>query len=286
MYTYQRSSLALLLCLVVLLACDRNKNSEDDGDDEPKECKTLVWSDEFDGATLDLDKWSYYRGGWGASKVQNCYVECNVSVSDGFLQIMAKYEPDFQCFNSLKDFTSGFIQTKDIVDWKFGYFEARIKTPKSNSIWPAFWMSPTEAIYGAWPRSGEIDVMEIKGHDTTTSYANAHWGASGSDKNQMKGSVSLDDTSEWHIYAVEWRLGELKFYLDNILYHTINDFKTPNATSHPGPFDTAFYLRLNMAVGGSYLVEPHDDATNNLDQFPATMNVDYVRVYAFHEGCD
>lgn len=249
------------------------------------DCYQLIWSDEFEGTSLDESKWSYQRGTWNGSNVQNCYVDENTSVSDGYLKITAKYEPDYMCFAQTRDFTSGFVQTKNKVSWTFGYFEARVKVPVSNSTWPAFWMSPQDPIYGSWPQSGEIDIFEIKGHDMTKSYGNAHWGNSPGDKVQEKGTYNFNNANDWHIYAVEWNLGELKFYIDGVHYHTINDFREPNAATHPQPFDIPYYLRLNVAVGGDYLTEPYNDANNGIDQLPATMEVDWVRVYQKDENC-
>ena len=312
MYSYLKMPLIFLktaLVIFVLYSCSAKETSmtdedaleqqgEDDdpedadveiGDDDVEstapECYDLVWSDEFEGTVLDTDKWRYQNGGWNGSNVQNCYVEANTSVVDGSLKITAKYEPGYDCFETTKDFTSGFVQTKDKVNWTYGYFEAKVKVPASNSTWPAFWMSPQEAVYGDWPQSGEIDIFEIKGHDLTKTYGNAHWGISAADKVQNKGVGDVVNADEWHVYAVEWSLGELKFYLDGELYHTINDFKAPNATIHPGPFNIGYYLRINMAVGGNYLAEPHNDANQNIDQLPATMEVDYVRVFQKRAGC-
>ncbi len=300
--------LTIFVFSIVFLSCsngDNSGNNDEDSietveevvtEDPTEEAETpvegpmpletdLIWSDEFDGDALDETKWRYQRGGWnGASNVQNCYVDENTAVVDGVLQITAKYEPGFDCFNVTKDFTSGFVQTKDKIDWTYGYFEAKVRVPASNSTWPAFWMSPQDNVYGEWPRSGEIDIFEIKGHDMTKSYGNAHWGNSRSDKRQEKGTYEFEDATQWHIYAVDWREGELRFYIDGEHYHTINDFKEPNATEHPGPFNIGFYLRLNMAVGGNYL-SPHNDANNNIDQLPAVMQVDYVRVYSKKPGC-
>ena len=263
-------------------------STDDNTDDANSNCENLIWSEEFEGTSLDESKWSYQRGGWsGASNVQNCYVDNNTSVSGGTLKITAKYEPGYDCFKNERDFTSGFIQTKDRVFWTYGYFEARVKVPASDSTWPAFWLSPQDHVYGEWPRSGEIDVFEIKGNDLNYARGNAHWGNSTSDRRQKVGTYKLQgqDASDWHIYAVEWTLGKLNFYIDGEYYHTIDDFKAPNATTHPGPFNIPFYIRLNMAVGGNYLPEPHNDANNNLDQLPATMEVDYVRVYSEKPGC-
>jgi beta-glucanase (GH16 family) len=240
---------------------------------------SLIWSDEFNGSSLDTNKWSYQNGTWNGSSVQNCYTPDNTSVSGGSLKITSRYEPSYACFSQTRDFTSGFVQTKDKVSWTYGYFEARIKMPASNSTWPAFWMSPQTATYGSWPSSGEIDIFEAKGYDTSQVKANAHWGLSSSNKQQRSKAVSVDSITNWHLYGLEWEEGILKFYLDGVLYHTITNFSSPNATTDPGPFNIPFYLRLNMAVGGTYLEAPHNDANNNLGEFPAVMEVDYVRVY-------
>lgn len=253
------------------------------------QCFDLIWADEFNGNTLDETKWSYQRGGWNGSEVQNCYVDENSTVNNGSLKITAKYQQGYDCFNGSKDFTSGFVQTKNRIDWTYGYFEARVKMPASNSTWPAFWMSPQNAIYGPWPQSGEIDVFEVKGHDLTKSYGNAHWGNSPGDKQQEKGTYTFpagNDASNWHVYAVEWKEGELKFYIDDMHYHTINNFDEPNATTHPGPFNIGYYLRLNVAVGGTYLSPPWNDANNGISQLPATMEVDWVRVYEKNNNCN
>lgn len=252
------------------------------------DCYNLIWQDEFSGTQLDTSKWTYQNGGWNGSNVQNCYVEANTSIANGVLKIDAKYEPGYQCFSNTTDFTSGFIQTKNKMDWTFGYFEARVKLPESNSTWPAIWMSPQDNIYGPWPQSGEIDIFEIKGHDLTKSYGNAHWGNVAGDQQQAKGTYSFaagDDASNWHTYGLEWKLGELHFYIDGNYYHSIDDFDEPNATTHPGPFDIGFYLRINMAVGGNYLSSPWNDAYNGISQLPATMEVDWVRVYELDESC-
>ena len=253
---------------------------EDTDEDGTADGSNLIFSDEFEGSALDESKWRYQRGAWNGSNVQNCYVDENTTVSDGTLKITAKYEPGHDCFNVPIDFTSGFVQTKDRVFWTYGYFEARVKVPASNSTWPAFWMSPQEEVYGAWPRSGEIDIFEIRGHNMTESSGNAHWGNSSGDRRQEKGVFEYEDATQWHVYAVEWTEGELNFYIDDEWYHTINNFRAPNATEHPGPFNIDFYIRLNMAVGGNFLSEPHNDAYQNIDQLPAVMEVDYVRVYS------
>lgn len=238
----------------------------------------LVWQDEFDGNNLNTDNWDYQTGGWNASGVQNCYKSNNIAVSNGTLKIIARYEPGVRCSGGTRDFTSGFVQTKNKQTWTYGYFEARMRLPVNNgNTWPAFWMSPNQATYGSWPASGEIDVIEAKGHDLSYVSGNAHWGTS--QKRVQRPKITRINTGDWHVYAVKWQEGKLEFFVDGQLYHTIDNFSNPNAAGHPGPFNIPFYLRLNMAIGGTYLDAPHNDAHNNINSFPATMEVDYVRVY-------
>ncbi|WP_298645103.1 spherulation-specific family 4 protein, partial [uncultured Cardiobacterium sp.] len=259
----------------------------------------LVWQDEFNGNALDENNWGYQTGGWNSSGVQNYYSagDKNVSVSDGSLKITAHHESAPIVRGSGEDqksydFSSGFVQTQGKQAWTYGYFEARLKMPnaENGSLWPAFWMSPNEAKYGGWPRSGEIDILETRSyinnadrdHDGQIKVAaDAHWGTgSGKGKHSHKQGITyVDGSDEWHTYAVKWQEGKLEYYVDGRHYHTIDNFGAPNATEHPGPFNIPFYLRLNVAVGGDYMSGKYQDAHNSIDKFPATMEVDYVRVY-------
>ncbi|WP_314262085.1 glycosyl hydrolase [Cardiobacterium hominis] len=244
----------------------------------------LVWQDEFDGTALNDGNWQIATGGWNSSKVQNYYSNSgkNVSVSDGTLKLSAHYEPGLERGGKTYDFTSGFVESRDKQTWTYGYFEARIKMPTNNgSLWPAFWMSPNKNIHGANPRSGEIDVMEAKTHDKTFVAADTHWGTGSGrgEHSHSQGKTTVDDIGQWHTYSVKWQEGKLEYYVDGQHHHTVDNFSAPNATTHPGPFNVPFYLRLNMAVGGTYLDPEHQDAHVAKDKFPATMEVDYVRVY-------
>jgi endo-beta-1,3-glucanase len=244
----------------------------------------LVWQDEFNGTSLDTNSWKYYTGKWGASNVQTCYRDSteNVNVSGGSLNLVGLYKPGGSCNGQNFDFTSGFVQTQGKKYWTYGYFEARIKMPTNKSTWPAFWMSPNTATYGSWPASGEIDVVESKGSDLNYAAADAHWGIAPGNKRHQQGRVNsaiFSDASQWHTYGVKWTEGKLEFYIDGKLFHTINDFSQPNATTHPGPFNIPFYLRFNLAIGGDYIDAPWNDASKSIADFPATMSIDYVRVY-------
>lgn len=256
-----------------------------------------VWSDEFNGDSLDTNVWSPYTGGWNASEVQGCYTESaeNINVSGGSLNLIGLYKPGVTCNKGKnKDFTSGFVETKEKQAWTYGYFEARIKMPNNKSTWPAFWMSPSDKKYGEWPNSGEIDIVESKGSNYKFAASDAHWRDKNTPTGQTGGhrsrqgvipSTKFDahDTTEWHTYGVKWTEGKLEYFIDGELHHTITEFKNSNSTGNPnGPFDQNFFLRLNLAIGGNYIDAPWNDAHNSVgatDDFPATMSIDYVRVY-------
>ena len=259
-----------------------------------------VWRDEFNGNSLDDTKWDYYTGGWKDEnqQVQNCYKREseNVNVSGGSLNLVGLYKPGATCTGNTKtgDFTSGFVQTKGKANFKYGYIEARIKMPKNKSTWPGFWMSPSDKKYGDWPNSGEIDIVEAKGSNPKFAASDAHWrkqsttpgvpGPHGSRQRVIpQNKFDSKDTSEWHTYGVKWTEGKLEYYIDGEFHGEIDGFKNNNSTGNPnGPFDQDFFLRLNLAIGGNYIDAPWNDAHNSVgaaDDFPATMSVDYVRVY-------
>ena len=259
-----------------------------------------VWRDEFNGNSLDDTKWDYYTGGWKDEnqQVQNCYKREseNVNVSGGSLNLIGLYKPGATCTGNTKagDFTSGFVQTKGKANFKYGYIEARIKMPKNKSTWPGFWMSPSDKKYGDWPNSGEIDIVETKGSNPKFAASDAHWrkqsttpgvpGPHGSRQRVIpQNKFDSKDTSEWHTYGVKWTEGKLEYYIDGEFHGEIDGFKNNNSTGNPnGPFDQDFFLRLNLAIGGNYIDAPWNDAHNSVgaaDDFPATMSIDYVRVY-------
>jgi beta-glucanase (GH16 family) len=240
---------------------------------------TLVWSDEFDYTEQpNPSLWSYDvgSGGWGNNELQY-YTDNrseNARVENGALIIEARKE-SFQGRN----YTSARVISKNKGDWKYGRFEIRAKLPKGRGTWPAVWMLPTDWIYGGWPASGEIDIMEHVGYDMNRVHGTIHT----EDFNHTKGTqigtsiVTNDVDTEFHEYALEWHPNRIDIFLDDVLYFTVKD----NGTGFGAwPFDQRFHLLLNIAVGGNWGgVQGVDDSI-----FPQRMEVDYVRVYAFDEA--
>lgn len=239
----------------------------------------VVWHDEFEGKSLDQEKWSYQTGtgseyglnDWGNNELQY-YREENVSVSDGMLHITAKRES----YNG-KSYTSGRIRTIDKGDWTYCRIEFRAKMPLGKGLWAAVWMLPTDNAYGGWAASGELDIMEYLGHETNTVHGTLHYGNTWPN-NQHKGtSFTLSDgdfSSEFHDFALEWVEGEMKWFVDGELYQRLRKGAWwSTGGPFPAPFDKDFHLLVNLAVGGNWPGNPVGTT------FPQELVLDYIRVF-------
>ena len=239
------------------------------------QCPNIVWEDDFSGNTLDLTKWNYQIGdgcaegicGWGNNELQS-YQEANVNVSNGTLKITAQK----QRIRGSK-YTSGRINSKAKADFTYGRFEASIKLPYGDGLWPAFWMLSTDEPYGGWPQSGEIDIMEFVASQPDRTLGYMHYGDP-YPNNQSQGSTyTLPNDNfpdAFHEFAIEWEPGIIRWFVDDILFSV----KTSSDVSpFAWPFDHDFHFLLNVAVGGNL------GGTVNESMLPATMEVDYVRVY-------
>jgi beta-glucanase (GH16 family) len=238
----------------------------------------LVWSDEFDGDSLDTTKWNYEIDGKGGGNGELEYYTDkpeNIHLENGHLLITAiKNGTDSE--GKTHKFTSARITTKGKFSTKYGRFEARIKVPTGKGVWPAFWLMPEDSTYGGWASSGELDIMEEVGDKPNTAFGTIHYGdkwprnVHTGDKYILPSGILADD---WHVYAVEWEEGVIRWYIDGNLYETQTKWYT-KAAPFPAPFDQNFYIILNFAVGGAWPGKPSADTP-----FPQTMDVDYVRVY-------
>lgn len=264
---------ALLILLFFFSDCSKTQKTDPQSD-----LYTLVWEENFDGDSLDINSWSYHLGtgaqyglnGWGNNELQY-YTDRkdNVYLKNGYLVIEAKKE-DFED----REYTSGKILTQNKHDWLHGKIEVRAKLPETQGIWPAIWMLPTKNEYGWWPASGEIDIMELLGHQPDTVYATIHYGNSFEDRGHNTGKYYLTGSSfadDFHTYAIDWEPGIIIWFIDGEKYHQAN---TTTIKPFTWPFDKSFHLILNVAVGGYWPGYPDETTV-----FPQRMTVDYVRVY-------
>ena len=223
----------------------------------------------------DEFKWNYDTAGnawgWGNQELQHytAHRKENAWVNDGKLIITARKEEGFD-----KPYTSARLTTKDKGDWLYGRMEVRAKVSKGTGIWPAIWMLPDSNIYGNWPKSGEIDIMEHVGYDPDTIHLTVHTEAfNGMYQTQKTGKVYVPEAeNEFYTYSIEWTETKCDFFIDGKKGFT---FKKQSDNTDEWPFDHPYYLILNVAVGGSWGgVHGVDDSI-----FPQTMEIDYVRVY-------
>jgi len=259
--------------------------------DVQKEGFTITFCDEFNDAVnpnsqgIDMDKWGYQNGdgteygipGWGNSEKQY-YREENSYVENGFLHIEAKLEN----FGG-SEYTSSKLVTKDKFSQTFGRFEARIKLPLGDGLWPAFWMMPQDNVYGGWAASGEIDIMEARGRLANEASGAIHYGGSWPNNLYQSGKQTFPygaGIDTFHVYAVEWTETSIKWYFDDILVWEATEWST-EGHAFPAPFDESFFMILNLAVGGHF--DNHILPDDSIFDDPVYMIVDYVRVYQFNE---
>jgi len=233
----------------------------------------LVWEDQFDGSAGQLpnaSNWNFDIGtDWGnrqleydTDRAENASVDGN-----GNLAIVARRESF-----AGSPFTSARITTKGKFDQAYGRFEARIKMPWGPGIWPAFWLLGSNIDEVSWPQCGEIDIMEYRGQQPNLIHGSVHGpGYSGGAAITKSFGFEKDrfDT-DFHIFAVEWGVDYINFFVDDTVYKSI----TPADVTGEWVYDHSFHIILNLAVGGDYVGFPTSETI-----FPQTMLVDWVRVY-------
>lgn len=235
----------------------------------------LVWQDEFDADTLDAGRWNYEIGGHGWGNNESQYYtsrSSNSYLQDGNLVIEARKE-----YYEGSAYTSARLTTRGKGDWRYGKIEVRAQLPQGQGMWPAIWMMPTDNAYGGWAASGELDIMELLGHEPNKVYGTLHYG--GSYPNNVHTGTSYvlpggqDFASGFHTFMIHWQEGKIEWYVDDVLYQTQTQWYTGDIP-FPAPFDKRFYMILNVAVGGNWPGYPDGSTV-----FPQKMLVDYVRVY-------
>ncbi|MCB2406513.1 glycoside hydrolase family 16 protein [Hymenobacter lucidus] len=232
---------------------------------------TLVWSDEFDGGSLDQNKWVYELGGggWGNNELQ-AYTNSNQNVylSNGNLFIEARRQ---QSGNNA--YTSGRLITKGKKTFQYGRIDVRAKLPKGKGIWPAIWMLGADIDQNNWPKCGEIDIMELRGSQPQEFLSTMHFANSSGNREYVGKTQPLgyDITDEFHVFSMVRSKDMMRFYLDGASqpYYT---FTRSDVGPHSYPFNNPFFVILNVAVGGNFDGDPTANTV-----FPQQMQVDYVR---------
>lgn len=248
----------------------------------------LTWCDEFNDEGfnfnqfgVNLDKWRFQTGtgrefgltDWGNGEEQ-FYREQNARVEDGRLIIEAKREN-----YAGKNYTSARLWTQPTFSQAYGRFEASIKLPLGDGLWPAFWMLPVNSPYGGWARGGEIDIMEARGRLPREATGAIHFGDTWPNNRYTSGKYSFPagtSINDFNEYAVEWEEGVIRWYVNGVMFMTLTSWDSVGF-DFPAPFDVNFYLILNLAIGGHFdgFITPPD----SLFEEPVLMEVDYVRVY-------
>jgi beta-glucanase (GH16 family) len=231
----------------------------------------LIFEENFNGTTLDLTKWEADNLLYRSDEVQ-CYTMRpeNVKVRNNNLELIALQE-NYTVGVTNFNYTSGSIKTKSDNPLQYGKYEARIKVPQGLGYFPAFWTLGLDGTNG-WPACGEIDIMENLGTETFVR-GTCHWlNTTGVHESNPRLNSPSIDLSVYHIYSVIWLPESITWYVDGVSYGSLNILNNLNSTNE---LHTGHRILLNFALGGW---PPSPDATT---PFPATMFVDYVRVYKY-----
>jgi len=252
---------------------------------DPPHALALTWTDDFDGPAgsgPDPSKWRHDVGGdgWGNKELQYYTDSTRNSAldGDGNLVITARKEQPAgsSCWYGACKYSSARLITQGKFDQRYGRFESRMKLPKGQGMWPAFWMLGADYDSRGWPDCGEIDVMENVGNEPSTLYGTIH-GPGYSDEEGPGGETRLPDgaplSNAFHTYAVDWRADKITWSLDGRDYLTKTRADIP--AGREWVFEHNFFMLLNLAVGGTWPGSP-DSST----QFPQQLVVDYVHVYS------
>jgi len=244
----------------------------------------LVWAEEFDGPEIDRNTWNFWDGTAFNNELQY-YTDRpeNAFIEDGVLHIVGQTEN----FGG-RQYTSARLDTRFNQFFTYGRFEVRAKMPVGQGLWPAIWMMHNQELYGGWPYSGEIDIMEYRGNEPNVVHGTVHYATrpattSGNaladrrfrgDAFQLPSGTFSDD---FYVFAVEWDEQGIRWFVDDQQYHEIS--VTSLGDADPYPFDHDFYMILNMAIGGDFLPNPVPGVV-----FSEAMLVDYVRIYQNTNG--
>ena len=275
----------IVLSSFIIVNCKTSGNEAYYENDEPVTNLdwSLVWAEEFDGTSLDQNKWNIlqWRPGWVNNELQ-AYTnrDTNLYFEDGNLVIRGLVEPgyfdiDYQGNEYSSDYTSGRINTAGKYSTAYGRFDIRAKLPKGRGSWPAIWMLGENISSVGWPKCGEIDIMEHVGYDDDGIHGSIHTETFNHTMNTQKsGSTTIPTaTDSFHVYCLEWTPNYLRYLVDNEPFFFVYNNSGGNISQWP--FDNPHYLILNLAIGGDWGGVQGIDPT----KFPMKMFVDYVRVF-------
>ncbi len=238
----------------------------------------IVWSDEFNGTTLDTNKWAFYNGSLGDNELEflNGSPQ-NVYVSNGVLHLVALRQPT----NGFP-YSSGLVMSSNLFSKLYGRFEFRAKLPTGAAFHPALWMLPEKSPYGTWPNAGEIDIMEQPGNVPAEVVGTLHFGNDYSADRSSYNFPAGQSITNFHVYRLDWTTNSMTWLIDGQAYQTQSNWFANIGSSgstypYPAPFNVPFFLIMDLAIGGDYLNNPSTNVIN--PELPAEMQVDYVRVY-------
>ncbi|MEL7532106.1 MAG: family 16 glycosylhydrolase [Bacteroidota bacterium] len=234
----------------------------------------LVWADEFDGTSLDLDNWSYIVGdgcpnvcGFGNNELQIYTNERdNLFLTDDCMVIEAQQVTG--------GYRSARIRSLGKQEFQYGRIDIRAMMPVGQGIWPALWMMGDDSETTGWPACGEIDIMEYLGHEESTTHGTVHFGEDWTQHRFKGNSYSLPAGTfheKFHVFTIIWEENLIEWYVDDVFFFRITPADLGGETWR---FDHPFYFLVNMAIGGNWPGSP--DAST---QFPQRMFVDYIRVF-------
>ena len=235
----------------------------------------IVWSDEFNGTSIDTSKWAFETGnnnGWGNSEREYYTSRTNNAyVSNGILHIVARQEST----NGFS-YTSARMKTQGLYETTYGRIEWRARMPAGVGMWPGLWLLGTSISSVGWPGCGEIDVTETKGTELAKVHGSLH---SGTDETAFYTFTGGDSITNFHNYLLDWQPNSLSFSIDGHIYQTQTSWGTSiSGATYPTPFNAPEFLLMNLAVGGNFVGNPSIGNINAGTVFPAEILVDYVRV--------
>jgi beta-glucanase (GH16 family) len=262
--------------LLAIGACGAHPSTAPDG-----AAWQLTWGDEFagaDGSAPPPARWVHDLGGggWGNNELQT-YTDRreNSVVRDGALVIRAARERFTGADGIAREYTSARLKTLGTFAQAYGRFEARIRLPRGQGLWPAFWMLGDNIETAAWPACGEIDIMENVGREPNVVHGTLHGpGYSGGQglTASFSNPAGRPFADDFHVFAIEWEPSTIRWYADGALYATRTTSDLPGGARWV--YDHPFFILLNVAVGGNWPGNPTDTTT-----MPQEMLVDWVRVY-------